>query len=478
MAETQHRRREIGLRSAFVGIAVVLTVLALLATAGLIFSAWWVGYTGGELVLTARSIRAAEELELRLLVSNRERYLERIQPGAGHAARADAAEDDLNRLIARARSYVQTDEENHLLDDLARAVEAYRHVYEDPAVEMLDPVTYFQQTVQEVDAAIRTSERFIQINIAQADAVIAQAERWRRAAELSGIILAVLVPLVMIGALFFARRRLYRPFIAIEEAIARYGGGDLAARAPTEGPTDLQEMALRFNDMADALAAQNAARLSFLASVAHDLRNPLAALKATAALQKREVAPEKARDRADLILRQVERLNRMVEDLLDVSRVEAGHLDLRLEERDLREQVREVTQLFEGTSERHRLICELPEEPVSMCFDPVRIGQVLANLVSNAIKYSPAGGDVRIRLEADLAEARVAVSDQGIGMTPAEQARLFEPFRRGKRVVETIPGVGLGLSVANRLVLAHGGRIEVASEAGRGSTFMVHLPRK
>ena len=143
---------------------------------------------------------------------------------------------------------------------------------------------------------------------------------------------------------------------------------------------------------------------------------------------------------------------------------------------DLVELCRETVELHRPTTENHRWVLDLPTEPVVIRCDATRIVQVLNNLISNALKYSPEGGLVRVALADAEDTAIVSVSDQGIGISPAERDTIFEPFRRSSTTRDTIPGVGLGLSVARRILEAHGGTIEVRSEEGRGSTFRFFLP--
>jgi signal transduction histidine kinase len=135
-----------------------------------------------------------------------------------------------------------------------------------------------------------------------------------------------------------------------------------------------------------------------------------------------------------------------------------------------------VLELFEGTSPGHHIHAHLPDEPLMVRCDPARIEQTLTNLVSNAIKYSPRGGEVRIDARVEAGRAAVAVVDQGIGMSREDRAHLWEPFRRGGASTGAIPGTGLGLSIAKRIVEAHGGEIAVQSEPGVGSTFSLKLP--
>ena len=143
----------------------------------------------------------------------------------------------------------------------------------------------------------------------------------------------------------------------------------------------------------------------------------------------------------------------------------------------MRSLVEEVVELHRPSSELHRFEYTVPETPVPWRCDSTRLSQVLTNLVSNAIKYSPKGGVVSLRLEATDHEAVVSVTDEGVGVAPGDIANLFEPFMRSRAASKDIPGVGLGLSVSRRIALAHGGDIEVESRAGVGSTFRLRLPR-
>ncbi|MFN7131540.1 MAG: sensor histidine kinase, partial [Myxococcales bacterium] len=170
-------------------------------------------------------------------------------------------------------------------------------------------------------------------------------------------------------------------------------------------------------------------------------------------------------------------LERMVGDLLDATRIEAGKLELRPELRDLRTLAHDTVGWFEELSSRHELRVELPDEPAEVRIDPLRMEQVLHNLLSNAIKYSPMGGEVTLRLVPAEDVVKVEVVDHGIGITPEQLEAVFEPFRRPGALKNLVPGVGLGLSVCKRIVEAHGGTISVRSTAGEGTVFTVELPR-
>ena len=222
------------------------------------------------------------------------------------------------------------------------------------------------------------------------------------------------------------------------------------------------------------------AEMAFLASVAHDLRNPLGPLKlASDIITRSEELPQ--REQLQRILgvvgRQIDCLDRMIGDLLDAFRIEAGQLKVSMQTEDLREVAGGVVELFRFYAHTHSIQLSIPNQHLLVRCDRLRIEQILANLVSNAIKYSPEGGKVRLLMSETEREVVLAVSDEGIGISEEDLPFIFEPFRRAHDCAEIIPGAGLGLSVTRRLVQAHGGRIEVTSTLGEGSLFSVWLPR-
>jgi len=174
--------------------------------------------------------------------------------------------------------------------------------------------------------------------------------------------------------------------------------------------------------------------------------------------------------------RSIARLNSMVDDLLDITRVELGKLRLDPKPCDLRELVRDAAALFESASPSHAVDLHVPAAPLTATCDAARIAQVLNNLVSNAIKYSPDGGVVRIAARGEGRTVVLEVVDPGIGIPDAELASIFQPFRRSTFARDNIPGVGLGLFTSRQILEAHGGALTVDSTPGHGSCFRVVLP--
>lgn len=299
--------------------------------------------------------------------------------------------------------------------------------------------------------------------------------------RIGGLAVALVALLIAVGASVLSIRGFGKRVASLQQAAARVAAGDLDRAAPVTSDDELGQLAASLNVMIEALRRQRTRQLGFLAAVAHDLRNPLGAMRFSAQvlLERTDVsAKPDLRKPLAVIDRQSVRLSRLADDLLDAASIEAGELTLHHRLCDLAAVARDVTELYAGTSKRHELRLSVPDEPVEVVCDPARIAQILENLVSNAIKYSPDGGAIDVTLEPSTKEVVVSVADPGVGIERGMFDAIFEPFRRLASTKDVQPGVGLGLSICRRIAAAHGGWIDVASELGRGTKFEVHLPRQ
>jgi PAS domain S-box-containing protein len=217
----------------------------------------------------------------------------------------------------------------------------------------------------------------------------------------------------------------------------------------------------------------------FLAMLSHELRNPLGPINnGLQYLRARLQGDSQLRQVCELVNRNVEVINRLAGDLLDVSRVVHGKLELRMVEVDLREVTRHATETVQGViaERKQRLTFSVPEKSVRVRGDALRLTQVLTNLLHNASKFTPNAGAIEVSVAAGVDEAEVKVSDNGVGMTPETLRVVFEPFVQAHRAGEK-GGLGLGLCLSRQLVALHGGTITAWSEGPRtGSTFTVRLP--
>jgi signal transduction histidine kinase len=233
------------------------------------------------------------------------------------------------------------------------------------------------------------------------------------------------------------------------------------------------------HDMTERIRLERA-KSDFVAYASHELRSPLTSIKGFVELLGRDPDALDARQREfiAIILRSTDRLVELVNDLLDVARIEADSVDIARRPIDVGEAVREVAELMgPRISEKdQRLgIYVSPALPLAMA-DPTRIRQIIHNLLTNAHLYTENGGRIHIGAEADRAWVRIVVADSGVGMSADEREHIFERFYRAHGVDASIPGTGLGLSIVKSLVDLHGGRIEVETEPGRGTAFHVLIP--
>jgi signal transduction histidine kinase len=278
---------------------------------------------------------------------------------------------------------------------------------------------------------------------------------------------------------------------AVAAGASRLAGGDLDVRLEETGPGEIGALTRSFNRMAGALRRnrqeleeQNELlreseqlKTELIAIVSHELRTPLASMLGFASLLlQREVDDATRRHYLEIIDGQGKRLAALLDDFLNLQRLEEGRLEFASVEFDVTKLLREQARLYSASSERHQLELRVEHEPLPVRGDPDRLAQVVGNLLSNAIKYSPAGGTVEISAGGENGAVRFSIKDEGLGIPEEQQERIFTKFFRGNAAASGIAGSGLGLAFARAVVEAHGGQISFRSEAGKGSTFLVELP--
>jgi signal transduction histidine kinase len=264
-------------------------------------------------------------------------------------------------------------------------------------------------------------------------------------------------------------------------------GETFAITANHEQVLDVLVSALEDMSVKNAELEANRAQLALATSrrddvlhvVSHELRGPLGVLVMAADVFGMDIrggaAPAKQQAFAARVVRQAQRMLAIVDDLLDVSRIDAGQLRVDPSPADLAHVVREAIDRFTPSLEKHTISLRAPAS-LAAEIDVDRIEQVIANFLTNAVKYSPAGGEIVVVVEEQGAMARVAVTDRGIGIPPSALPRLFERYFRAPGSERAAKGIGLGLFVTKRLVEAHGGTVSVQSDVDKGSTFSFVVP--
>ncbi len=296
------------------------------------------------------------------------------------------------------------------------------------------------------------------------------------AATVWGTILTSLVALI-VGV--WLMRIMTDPLQALMKAMQRLKNGDLDARVEISSKDEFGEVARTFNEMTSRLSRMEEARRHLVADVAHELRTPLTIMQGQLELIQQGVKPAEPATLLP-IQDEVVRLTRLVQDLHQLSLAEVGKLPLEKVSTDIVKLLKRMVSNFEVEADDKGIRLEFEAEspgPVVTLADPNRITQVFVNLLGNAFRYTPPGGTVRVTVGRDANTVRVTVSDTGSGIPKEHLPHVFDRFYRAEEDRSRgSGGTGLGLAIAKEFVEAHGGRIEVASTVGKGTTFTVYLP--
>jgi signal transduction histidine kinase len=279
-----------------------------------------------------------------------------------------------------------------------------------------------------------------------------------------------------------------RPLEELVEASGRLAGGDLEARVKVGGLAETAALGTAFNEMAAELQRRAGERDQletmkdeFVVTASHELRSPLTSVQGFAELlmlERERLSPKQA-DTVEIILDNTRHLVRLLNDLLDLARSDAGRLTIKPAPTDAAALVEDAVRTIRSQTETKGQSLHLQIEPnlPQIDVDRDRIRQVLVNLLTNAHEYCPQGAAIAVTAERDDGEVQIAVSDDGPGMAEDQLEHIFERFTRGDAgLTQHVGGTGLGLAISKSLVELHGGQIEAASSPGRGSRFCVRLP--
>jgi signal transduction histidine kinase len=329
----------------------------------------------------------------------------------------------------------------------------------------------------------------------------------RRGRDMAFLLLLGMIPVAVLFGIV-AARRIARPLRVLAKAVvqmAHQDPGELRGPMVAPEPTEItevarlssafvemrdrlaertresQRLATELSARAEALAESDRRKNEFLAMLGHELRNPLGAIaNASHVLQQIGPSETPARRSVEVIQRQIQHLVRLVDDLLDVSRITRGKVELRREPMDLRDAARHASEMLRPVVEakQHELRVMLPPEPLTIVADVTRLEQVVGNLLRNAAKYTDPGGRIDLEARAEGDEAVLIVRDNGIGIAPDLLPRIFDLFIQGEQGLDrTGAGLGIGLTLVQSLVEMHGGRVAARSAGvGQGSEFEVRLP--
>lgn len=309
-----------------------------------------------------------------------------------------------------------------------------------------------------------------------------QTHSWLRGIALEVLLIILAGLLIAVVSVYYTTNALTRPFRQVNEIVQRYSKGDYNARIPISDTEEATQLALSFNTMADQLMDLEATRRSFVANVSHELRSPLTSMRGfLEAMQDGTIGREDYDQYIDIVLSETRRMTSMVNDLLDLARIESGKTAIKLEVFDINELIRRTLITFEARIYEQRMDVDIKfaQEQCYVEADSAQISQVLRNLIDNAIKYSPENSKLRIASYALRREVFVSIQDFGHGIPEEDVPHVFDRFYKVEKAHTPTKqsGTGLGLSIVKRIIDQHGQRITVKSIKGKGSTFTFTLKR-
>lgn len=291
-------------------------------------------------------------------------------------------------------------------------------------------------------------------------------------------IFVLLIISVLVGTVvsFMISRFPLKPLRRVIDATNRLASGDFSVRLRLSGPSSFGEVERSFNRMAEELGSIEMLRADFVDHFSHEFKTPIVSIKGFAEeLKHDDLTPEQRNEYLDIIIHESSRLSQLATNVLNLSRVEKQTILANRERFDLTEQVRRCVLLFENKWEQRKLNLNVELDEATIEGDEELLSQVWLNLIDNAVKFTPEGGCVDIRLQKGESSVVFQIRDDGYGISEEIQRHIFDKFYQGD-ASHTVSGNGLGLSIARRIVALHNGDIRCKSQEGAGTEFTVELP--
>jgi signal transduction histidine kinase len=308
------------------------------------------------------------------------------------------------------------------------------------------------------------------------------AQQINRISQLWGIVLLVGAGLFLLWGSLELWLRIFNPIIALSRTARAIANGHMNVRAPVLREDELGALSETFNTMANAMVEREKERMHFVATVAHDLKNPLVVIGGLAHLlshKKKAATAQEQEEWLGLIVQNTRKLEDLIAELADATQAATGRIQLNMQDVDLSAIVRRVVEEQKESEKTHDIQCEI-QQISEIEGDVQKIERVVINLISNAIKYSAPGSLISVQLHHNKKWVKLHIADEGVGMSHEDLKKIFIPFLRLEHTQGMAPGTGLGLLSVKKIVEAHGGKIRLHSELGKGTRVVVlfPLPRK
>jgi two-component system OmpR family sensor kinase len=295
------------------------------------------------------------------------------------------------------------------------------------------------------------------------------------------LIVLVAVGVAIMFAASFLANSVTRPITDLTKIIRRMGRGEFNLRVKVSGKSEVDELGRTFNDMSERLENIEHFRSEFISNASHEIKTPLATMKILieSLLYQDKLNEDVTRDFLGDVNKEIDRLNLVISDLLRMVQYDQTEESLKPEDVSVDELCREAARRLSPIALQKGITIETKLEPVNAWADPVKLEQVLFNIIDNAIKYTDGDGAVNVSLTKENGNAKISISDQGIGIPEKDLPHIFDRFYRvDKARSRATGGTGLGLSIVEKIVNMHGGKVRVNSVEGKGTTFVVLIPQK
>jgi len=418
----------------------------------------------------SKSLELSRQLEATILAERRQELLWKITHERQHLENRDVALSESETIVKELNNYTTSQEEILLLTEIKQRFEKFKMIAETESSIPIEKISALANDL------LRNVSAFAEVNKKQMAETIKASKNLNTFIDLLTLILILFVALlIFIGSLMLVNK-IIKPIIALKNATEKIGKGDLSVRIPNISNDELGMLCTTFNEMTENISSLQQGRLNFIASVAHDLKNPLVVIGLAAHRVQKKIfnLPELSKW-TTCIIEQIADLENLLNDLMDSLQIQIGKMKMHVTDLELSSLIHSLQQIHNETITTHQIVFE-KEGECRINGDAMRLRRVFSNLISNAVKYSPSGSTILLKVKTSGNNAVITISDEGYGISGENVTKLFQPFERLDRTKEMVGGTGLGLFSAKMIVEVHGGTINIYSNVEKGATVEITLP--
>ena len=448
------------------GLAFCLIILAI----SLILSTNKLQSMTSRILVDSRAIETAHRLEKSILGERREDLLWRVTHDIVHFREQGKEFEESERIIREFPGNITSSEEQELFNDIKAKYVKYRQMVSP------DSSTAIEEISTLTDSLLRAIEKFREQNRNQMTETLQESGKIDALVDRWSLIIIIVVSLIVLAGSLILINKLFKPMFELISTVDNFGHGNFTVRARIHQNDEIGMLCSTFNDMADNINNLMQERFNFIATVAHDLKNPLVMIGGAAhRVKKKAPVSENEMIWLDRIIENTESIENMINDLMDSVQIESGSLTLNKSNLELVSFVRDIQRDQGELITTHTIRFE-GENECWISGDARRLRRAILNLISNAVKYSPADTTITIRVSSDESRAIITVEDRGVGIDQDEIPNLFLPYRRLPKTKDKTAGTGLGLFSVKKIIDHHGGSIHLTSSPGEGTTVEIVLP--